>query len=109
MSVLVRLAFAAWLATPGLAPAQTVALDASFEAGIAAPRNERERAAYGGLSIVDVDTKRPGLALPFAGVDDPPGVSLDAITLTSAVPEPSNYMLLLAGLGVVGLVVLRRR
>ncbi len=37
------------------------------------------------------------------------GIVLDNLTFTTAVPEPESYALLLAGLGVVGLMVRRRR
>ncbi|MDC6167651.1 PEP-CTERM sorting domain-containing protein [Paucibacter sp. XJ19-41] len=37
------------------------------------------------------------------------GIVLDNLTFTTAVPEPESYALLLAGLGVVGLLVRRRR
>lgn len=39
----------------------------------------------------------------------PPFMLLDGVKLTSAVPEPSSWALVLGGLGLMGLVVRRRR
>jgi hypothetical protein len=42
------------------------------------------------------------------GTSDSLGTSLDAVSLTSAVPEPETYAMLLAGLGLVGLMKRRK-
>ncbi|MFG6448781.1 PEP-CTERM sorting domain-containing protein [Roseateles sp. BYS180W] len=52
-----------------------------------------------------------GLSFRALGISDAYGSSLDAVSitrLTSPVPEPSTLAMLLAGLGVVGLMVRRR-
>jgi len=43
------------------------------------------------------------------GRDDGMGTSLDNVSLTTAVPEPETYAMLLAGLGLVGVVARRRK
>jgi hypothetical protein len=49
------------------------------------------------------------LTFNAAGVSDSYGGSLDAVSLTSAVPEPQTYALLLAGLGAVFFMGRRRK
>lgn len=49
------------------------------------------------------------LTFNAAGVSDSYGGSLDAVSLTSAVPEPQTYALLLAGLGAVFFLARRRK
>lgn len=43
------------------------------------------------------------------GRDDSFGTSLDNVSLTTAVPEPETYAMLLAGLGLVGFAARRRK
>lgn len=43
------------------------------------------------------------------GTSDSLGSSLDAVSLTTAVPEPETYAMLLAGLGMMGVVARRRK
>jgi hypothetical protein len=43
------------------------------------------------------------------GTDDSLGTSLDNVSLTTAVPEPETYAMLLAGLGLVGFAARRRK
>lgn len=43
------------------------------------------------------------------GTSDSYGSSLDNVSLTTAVPEPETYAMLLAGLGLVGVVARRRK
>jgi len=49
------------------------------------------------------------LTFNAAGVSDSYGGSLDAVSLTSAVPEPQTYALMLAGLGAVFFLARRRK
>ena len=51
------------------------------------------------------------MALKFTaiGTDDSLGTSLDNVSLTTAVPEPETYAMLLAGLGLVGFAARRRK
>ena len=49
------------------------------------------------------------LTFTAVGTSDSYGGSLDAVSLTAAVPEPETYALMLAGLGAVGFVSRRRR
>ncbi|MYM95726.1 FxDxF family PEP-CTERM protein [Duganella vulcania] len=43
------------------------------------------------------------------GTSDSYGTSLDNVSLTTAVPEPETYAMMLAGLGLVGVVARRRK
>ena len=43
------------------------------------------------------------------GTSDSLGSSLDAVSLTTAVPEPETYAMLMAGLGMMGVVARRRK
>lgn len=43
------------------------------------------------------------------GVSDSYGGSLDAVSLTSAVPEPDTYVMLLVGAGLIGFAARRKR
>lgn len=49
------------------------------------------------------------LMFQAVGTSDSYGGSLDAVSLTAAVPEPETYALMLAGLAAVGFVARRRR
>ncbi|RQP23302.1 PEP-CTERM sorting domain-containing protein [Piscinibacter terrae] len=49
------------------------------------------------------------LTFNAAGVSDSYGGSLDAVSVTTAVPEPQTYALMLAGLGAVFFLARRRR
>ncbi len=49
------------------------------------------------------------LMFQAVGTSQSYGGSLDAVSLTAAVPEPETYALMLAGLGAVGFVARRRR
>ncbi|MFA9217221.1 MAG: FxDxF family PEP-CTERM protein [Sphingomonadaceae bacterium] len=58
----------------------------------------------------DVVGTGSNVALTFlaAGNSDSYGTSLDSVSLTSAVPEPETYGMLLAGLGLVGFAARRK-
>jgi hypothetical protein len=49
------------------------------------------------------------LSFRAIGTSDSLGTSLDAVSLTAAVPEPETYAMLLAGLGLVGFAARRRK
>jgi hypothetical protein len=49
------------------------------------------------------------LKFAAAGRSDSLGGSLDAVSVTSAVPEPESYAMLLAGFGLMGLFARRRK
>jgi PEP-CTERM motif len=49
------------------------------------------------------------LSFKAMGTDDSLGGSLDAVSVTTAVPEPETWALILGGLGIVGFVARRRR
>ena len=63
--------------------------------------------AHGSLSWTATSS---GLQSVMFGTSSPSnmGPTLDNVTLTAAVPEPSSYALLMAGIGCVGLVTRRR-
>lgn len=48
-------------------------------------------------------------ALVFLGQNNPSYNSLSNVSLTAAVPEPETYAMLLAGLGIMGLLARRRK
>jgi len=54
-------------------------------------------------------TSFTGSTLDIAWKASSPGDSIRVITAVSAVPEPSTYALMLAGLGLVGFMAARRR
>ncbi|MYM67032.1 PEPxxWA-CTERM sorting domain-containing protein [Pseudoduganella sp. FT55W] len=49
------------------------------------------------------------LSFKAIGTNDSLGTSLDNISLTTAVPEPETYAMMLAGLGLVGFAARRRK
>ena len=49
------------------------------------------------------------LSFRAIGVNDSLGGSLDAVTVTTAVPEPSTYAMMFLGLGLIGASLSRRR
>ncbi|WP_202414185.1 PEP-CTERM sorting domain-containing protein [Duganella flavida] len=49
------------------------------------------------------------LSFKAIGTSDSLGTSLDKVSLTTAVPEPETYAMLLAGLGLVGFAARRRK
>ncbi|MES2348616.1 MAG: FxDxF family PEP-CTERM protein [Pseudomonadota bacterium] len=49
------------------------------------------------------------LKFTAVGTDDSLGTSLDNVSLTTAVPEPETYAMLLAGLSLVGFATRRRK
>jgi hypothetical protein len=58
----------------------------------------------------DVIGNQGGTKLSFVavGTSDGLGTSIDNVSLTSAVPEPESYAMLLAGLGLVGFLARRK-
>lgn len=53
--------------------------------------------------------KNETLTFRALGTSDSYGTSLDRVSLTDAVPEPETYAMMLAGLGMVGMLARRRR
>ncbi len=49
------------------------------------------------------------LSFKSVGRSDSYGGSLDSVSLTTAIPEPETYALMVAGLGLMGLVARRRK
>ena len=49
------------------------------------------------------------LSFSAQGTSDSYGGSIDNISVTSAVPEPESYVMLLAGMGLIGAVARRRQ
>ncbi|MBK9021412.1 MAG: FxDxF family PEP-CTERM protein [Sulfuritalea sp.] len=64
-----------------------------------------------GLYSYVVQGASPVSTLEFraVGTSDSYGGSLDAVTVTAAVPEPETYAMMLAGLGLMAMVAKRRR
>ncbi len=61
------------------------------------------------LEFQVVGTGHDKLSFAATGISDSFGGSLDNVNLVTAVPEPENLMLLLAGLGLLAYVSRRRR
>ena len=61
--------------------------------------------------VVNLGTSPTSLELKFyaEGPSDSYGGSIDNISVTSAVPEPESYVMLLAGMGLIGAVARRRQ
>lgn len=61
--------------------------------------------------VIDLTGRAGTSVLTFkaGGTSDSLGGSVDAVSLTSAVPEPETYAMLLAGLGMMGMVARRRQ
>ena len=55
------------------------------------------------------DGTEKALTFSAAGYSDSLGTSLDNVSLTTAVPEPATYGMMLAGLAAIGLVARRRK
>jgi hypothetical protein len=64
-----------------------------------------------GLNSLIVTGTSPFSSVEFraVGTDDSYGGSLDAVSLTAAIPEPETYAMLLAGLGLLGFAARRRK
>lgn len=61
-------------------------------------------------SVVDLGTSGSSVLSFYAlGRSDSYGGSIDNISVTSVVPEPESYAMLLAGMGLIGAVARRRR
>lgn len=62
-----------------------------------------------GSALVQASGSSMVLRFEALGTSDSLGSSLDRVSVTSAVPEPESYALMLAGLGAMALVARRRR
>lgn len=100
----------------------------SARAGVSAGSNPIE-VLWNGISLAAVTANGSGLSgndwhvfnytvtgtgsdtLTFRaiGVNDTLGGSIDAVTVTAAVPEPSTYAMMFLGLGLMGATLSRRR
>lgn len=61
------------------------------------------------FTVIGGDKNKSKLEFKAVGDSDSFGGSLDAVSLTSAVPEPGTYAMLMLGLGLVGLVGRRNK
>jgi len=127
-----RIILAALLAAPLMAPAANLVVNVSFEADV---QGNDSWNFYSGIEVfwngvsqgvftgnggsgnmwaiesmtVTGTASSSSLSFQAVGASDSLGVSLDAVSLTAAVPEPETYALMLAGLGAIGFVARRRR
>jgi len=110
---MIRFALAALLAAPLVASATSPGTDAIFEAGGYAEfgLGHKHARSFADASAASTASHEPAWSVTDQAIaaDAALGSALEPVSVASAIPEPEVHALLLAGLGAIGLVMLRRQ
>ena len=110
---MIRFALAALLAAPLVASATSPGTDAVFEAGVYAEfgLGHKHARSFADASAAPTASREApwSVADKALAADAVPGSALEPVSVASAIPEPEVNALMLAGLGAIGLVMLRRQ